>query len=97
MAEGLGRDARPLSEAAVAFIRPQIPELFPDPESLEENRASTEASIRGAAEMIVAGADPRAVQLPPATSPTDRRASVAVFRSRPSFAATGSGTRPCPT
>ncbi len=67
MAEGLRRDARQLSEAAVAFIRPQIPELFPDSESIEENRASTEASIRGAAQMIEAGADPRAIELPAAT------------------------------
>ena len=67
MAEGLRRDARPLSEAAVAFIRPHIPELFPDHESIEENRASAEASIRGVAEMIEAGADPGAIELPAAT------------------------------
>jgi DNA-binding PucR family transcriptional regulator len=67
VAEGLGRDAGPLSEQALAYIRSQIPELFPDPESAEENRASTEASIRAAAEMIESGGDPRAVKLPAAT------------------------------
>lgn len=67
MAEGLRRDARQLSEEAVAYIRPHLPELFPDPESVEENRASTEASIRAAAEMIESGSDPRATVLPAAT------------------------------
>jgi hypothetical protein len=68
LADGLREDARTLSEQAVAFIRPHLPELFPDPESVEENRASTEASIRGAAEMIASGADPRTVELPAATA-----------------------------
>ena len=67
VAEGLARDARELSDRALAHIRAQIPELFPDPESVEENRASTESSIRVAAEMIETGADPTAVELPPAT------------------------------
>lgn len=68
LAEEIGREARELSELAIAFIGPQIPELFVDPESAEENRASAEASIRAVAAMLMAGTDPATVELPPATA-----------------------------
>jgi len=67
LAAGVVEDARELSELAMAFIRPRIPELFPDSESEEENRASTEASVRAVAAMVSDGSDPEAVELPAAT------------------------------
>ena len=67
MAEGLRRDAHRLSDDATAFTRTQLPDLFPDPESAEENRASTEASILAAGEMIASGSDPHDTELPQAT------------------------------
>lgn len=68
LAEEMVRDARELSEIGAAFIESQLPELFEDPESGEENRASTEASIRAVAAMIADGTDPAKVELPPATA-----------------------------
>jgi sugar diacid utilization regulator len=63
----LEANAGPLSHVIVAHIHEELPELFPDPESLEENRASTEASVRAVAQMIESGSEPRAVELPAAT------------------------------
>jgi DNA-binding PucR family transcriptional regulator len=59
--------AHELSVEVVDRIRPQLPVLFPDPEAVEANRASTEASIRAVAELIERGADPKAIELPPET------------------------------
>lgn len=67
VAAGLEQDANRLSHEMLDYIGPHLPELFPDPESVEENRASAEASIRAAARMLETGSDPERVPLPPAT------------------------------
>lgn len=67
LAVDLQNRASELSKAAVADVRGELPELFPDPESGEENRASTEASLRALAELMERGADPRSIELPPET------------------------------
>ena len=67
VARELAEQAHDLSRAAVAHIGAQLPELFPDPEASEENRASTEASIRAFAELVDGGADPAGIELPAAT------------------------------
>ena len=56
-----------LSEAIVAQIRERLPDLFPDPESFEENRRSAEGTISGLANLIEQGADPAEIELPEAT------------------------------
>jgi hypothetical protein len=47
----------------VVPIGEQLPELLPNPESFETNRASTEASILGFAQILEHGADPAATSL----------------------------------
>ncbi len=68
VADELEADATALSLAALAHMREQLPELFADPESAEENRASTEASIRTFAALVREGSDPRDAELPAATA-----------------------------
>ena len=60
--------AREISDAVVAYVGERLPDLLNNPEALEANRASTEASIRDFAEVMLSGADPvEAVKLPSAT------------------------------
>ena len=60
--------AREISDAVVAYVGERLPDLLDNPEALEANRASTEASIRDFAEVMLSGADPaEAVKLPSAT------------------------------
>ena len=60
--------AREISDAVVAYVGERLPDLLDNPEALEANRASTEASIRDFAEVMRSGADPvEAVKLPSAT------------------------------
>lgn len=67
VARELEENAAALSVAAVDRIRAQLPALLADPDSLEENRASTEAGIRAFAVLMAAGADPATIELPAAT------------------------------
>lgn len=67
VARELHAEAAPLSVAAVEVVRAGVPELFADAESVEENRASTEASIRAFAGLVCSGAAPDTVDLPLAT------------------------------
>lgn len=67
MAADLEAAAGELSRQVGDYVREQLPDLVADPEGLEENRASTEASIRAFASMIERGADPRSIELPAAT------------------------------
>lgn len=60
--------AREISDAVVAYVGARLPDLLDNPEGLEANRASTEASIRDFADILRSGADPVvAVKLPSAT------------------------------
>jgi DNA-binding PucR family transcriptional regulator len=60
--------AREISEAVTLYTKDRLPDLFDNAEALEANRASTEASIRGFAEVLRSGADPvNAVKLGSAT------------------------------
>jgi hypothetical protein len=61
-----GRAAE-LSAVALEQVRTELPALFPDPDSAEENRGSTEASVRAFAALLAAGADPAGTDLPGAT------------------------------
>jgi DNA-binding PucR family transcriptional regulator len=63
----LRASAAELAARVAEAIRAEVPELFADPDSLAENRASTEASLRLLAELMERCADPRRVELPPAT------------------------------
>ena len=67
----LTEHAREISDAVVGYVSERLPELLDNPEALEANRASTEASIRDFAEVLRSGADPvEAVKLPPRRWPT---------------------------
>ena len=59
--------AAELAAQVADVIRAEVPELFADPDSLAENRASTEASLRLLADLMERSSDPRRVELPPAT------------------------------
>ena len=60
--------AREISDAVTAYTKERLPDLLDDVEALEANRASTEATIRGFAEVLRSGADPmEGVELPAAT------------------------------
>ncbi|MGW7369631.1 PucR family transcriptional regulator [Streptomyces sp. NPDC054841] len=66
--------AAELREAAAALavhvaetIRAEFPELFEDADSVGEHLGSTEANIRLFAQLVERGADPKRVELPPAT------------------------------
>jgi DNA-binding PucR family transcriptional regulator len=50
--------AAELAEAVNIYASQRLPELLASPQALEVNRASTEASIRDFAEVLLAGADP---------------------------------------
>ena len=56
-----------LAERAVARIRSEMPQLFPDAQSVEENLVSAEAGIRQLAEIIELAGDPREFELPAST------------------------------
>ena len=56
-----------LAADAVARMRAELPDRFPDEQTVTENIASTEASIRQLAQIIADGADPACVELPPLT------------------------------
>ena len=59
--------AREMSVEVTREIGERLPDLLPDPESFEANRASTEASILGFAQILEHGADPAAASLGAAT------------------------------
>ena len=59
--------AREMSVEVTRAIGERLPDLLPDPESFEANRASTEASILGFAQILERGADPAATSLGAAT------------------------------
>ena len=67
VAEELGAGARDLSVAVTESIGRRLPDLLPSPESFEANRASTESSIVGFAQVLAEGADPSAASLGAAT------------------------------
>ena len=56
-----------MSVEVTRAIGERLPDLLPDPESFEANRASTEASILGFAQILEHGADPAATSLGAAT------------------------------
>src|SRR5579862_4194131 len=63
----LTRIARAMSVEGVEEIAELPPDLLPDAESFEGNRASAEASILGFAQLLDLGADPAAASLGAAT------------------------------
>jgi DNA-binding PucR family transcriptional regulator len=64
----LAERAAEIAAAVNAYTSERLPDLLSNPEALEVNRASTEASIRDFAEVLLAGADPtEAVRLTPPT------------------------------
>ncbi|MEV0027970.1 helix-turn-helix domain-containing protein [Nocardia sp. NPDC050793] len=56
-----------LAARAVARMRSELPELFPDAQTVEENLVSTEASLRQLAQIIELAGDPCRLDLPPPT------------------------------
>lgn len=60
--------AHELSLVMLERMRVQLPELLTDEDAAEGNRASTEASVREVSRALAAGADPRALELPAATT-----------------------------
>lgn len=67
VAAELATHAPEMSVEVVKAISERLPDLLPDGESLEANRASTEASILGFAEILEQGADPTTASLGGAT------------------------------
>ena len=63
----LAAGAREMSVEVTQAIGQRLPDLLPDPESFEANRASTEASILGFAEILEEGGDPASTSLGAAT------------------------------
>ena len=63
----LSSAAREMSVQLARAIGDRLPGLLPNPESVEANRASNEASILGFAEILEEGADPAATSLGGAT------------------------------
>ncbi|WP_431955446.1 PucR family transcriptional regulator [Nocardia lijiangensis] len=59
--------AADLAERAVARMREELPELFPDAQNVAETLASVEAGLRLFAQVLELGADPRGMELPPPT------------------------------
>lgn len=59
--------AAELSAPVVARMRAELPQLLPDEQMVTEQLVSIEASLRQLAQVIEAGSDPRAVDLPPST------------------------------
>ncbi|WP_433192967.1 PucR family transcriptional regulator [Nocardia sp. CA-107356] len=56
-----------LAKRAVARMQTELPGLFPDAQTVEENLVSTEASLRQLAQIIELAWDPRRLDLPPST------------------------------
>ncbi|WP_247649647.1 hypothetical protein [Mycobacterium ulcerans] len=67
LAAEMSTQAADLAQRAVARMQAEVPQLFPDEQTVKENLVSTEASLRQLAQVIEAGADPRQVELPPST------------------------------
>ena len=67
VAAELAACAAELSVEVTGAIGQRLGDLLPDPESFEANRASTEASILGFAQILEQGADPAATSLGTAT------------------------------
>ena len=67
MAAELAEHAHAMSTEVVETINKRLPDLMPDAESFEANRASAEASILGFAQILEQGADPASASLGPAT------------------------------
>ncbi len=63
-----------LTGRAVARMQAELPQLFPDEQTVKENLVSTEASLRQVAQIIEVGGDPRRVELPPSTQAIARAA-----------------------
>ncbi|WP_373234811.1 hypothetical protein [Mycobacterium marinum] len=74
LAAEMGTQAADLAQRAVARMQAEVPQLFPDEQTVKENLVSTEASLRQLAQVIEAGADPRQVELPPSTQAIARAA-----------------------
>lgn len=74
LAAEMGTQAADLAQRAVARLQAEVPQLFPDEQTVKENLVSTEASLRQLAQVIEAGADPRQVELPPSTQAIARAA-----------------------
>lgn len=67
IADRMHAEATQLADQAVARMRLELPQLFPDELTVTQNVASTVASLRQLAQLIEAGADPRQAELPPST------------------------------
>ena len=67
VAAELATRAREMSVEVTEAIGERLPDLLPDRESFEANRASTEASILGFAQILEQGADPAGTSLGAAT------------------------------
>lgn len=65
--------AAELAERIVSHVRAEMPEMFPDAQTVQEALGSTEESLRQLAQIIEVAADPRQAELPPST--------LAIFRS----------------
>ncbi len=72
--------ATELAEDAVARVQSEMPVLFPDPQSVQENVVSTAASLRQLADIIDIAGDPRDSELP---APTRAIARAGVKRQIP--------------
>lgn len=68
LAADLAGRARELSLALQERVRARAPELFPDPEAAEANRASAEATIRVMGELLSSGERAGEIELPPETA-----------------------------
>jgi len=68
LAVAVRREAPQLAVAIMEQIRETLPELLPDPEDAEANRASNEATLLAMADMLERGDDPYAATLPGATA-----------------------------
>jgi hypothetical protein len=66
LAAWIDQNSRELSIIVGDRLRAELPEIFEDPATLEENRASTEAGLLVLAELLERGGDPRANELRPA-------------------------------
>ncbi|MFN8070354.1 MAG: helix-turn-helix domain-containing protein [Mycobacterium sp.] len=67
VARELLAEATRLTQAMVAQMRIALPEVMPDAETLAENAASTEQTIKVLARGLADGADPQQLELPSAT------------------------------
>lgn len=72
--------AEEFAEQAVARVQDEMPGLFPDPQSVEENVVSTAASLRNVADLLDIGGDPRDAEL---SAPTRAVARAGVKRQVP--------------